>query len=261
MRPEDTHPHGNVPETRHPFDLAALRWGPMTADGRHYPLSSERTLGATAALLRRGRDLVAIYLRRRLEPQFRESIMIAAAGADSSRQCNYAHREWARAEGLPDEELEALEGLDFSALDERRWAAFAWAQYYVRSDLGEVPAAVDANLRQHFDAQERADIELAARTMYWLNQTSNSVDALVARTRHQAIPGSKRTAEFVAILLYVVIVPILLLWLGLRQRRNPVSMVRAMAPFFREFEVRGPQTISGPGVRYAGQVDSAVSPG
>lgn len=261
MRLEDTHPHGNDPENRHPFDLAALRWGPMTVDGRHYPLSSERTLGATAALLRRGRDLMAIYLRRRLEPQFRESIMVAAAGADSSRQCSYAHREWARAEGLPDEDLAALEGLDFAALDERRWAAFAWAQYYVRSDLGEVPAAVDANLRRHFDAQERSDIELAARTMYWLNQTSNSVDALLARMRGHAVRRSTRSAEFVAILLYAVIVPMLFLWLSLRQRRNPLSMVRAMAPFLRKFEERGPGTISGPGVGYVRHDDRTVSPG
>ena len=34
-------------------------------------------------------------------PQFREEIMLAAAGADSSRQCSFAHREWAGPWGSP----------------------------------------------------------------------------------------------------------------------------------------------------------------
>ena len=49
-----------------------------------------------ADLMRQRRRLMAIYLRKRLAPQFRELIMLSAAGADSSRQCSYAHRQWAK---------------------------------------------------------------------------------------------------------------------------------------------------------------------
>ena len=101
--------------------------------------------------------------------------MLAVAGANSCRQCSFAHRQWALAEGLPEAELAALEGLDAESFDERTWAAIAWAQAYARSDFAEVPDAVDANFRQHFSAQEQADIELVARTMYWMNETSNGV--------------------------------------------------------------------------------------
>ena len=70
--------------------------------------------------------------------------MLAVAGADSSRQCSFAHREWARAEGVPEAELAALEGLGFDSLDERKWAAFGWAQAYARSELADAPAAAGA---------------------------------------------------------------------------------------------------------------------
>ena len=190
MEAKDTDPPAASPDARRAAsDPETLRWGSMTVNGRHFPVLGERKYLATLKLLRRRRDLWAIYRRRRLEPRFREEIMLAAAGADSSRQCSFAHREWARAEGLSEEELAALEGLEFDAIDERKWAAFAWAQAYARNDFGDIPVDVAANFRHHFDAQERADIELAARTMYWLNETSNSVDAFLDRVKRELIPG------------------------------------------------------------------------
>ena len=245
-----------------PHDPETLRWGPMRDDGRHFPLIGHRKLGIGAKqVYRRRRDLWAIYGQGRLDPQFREQIMLSAAAADDSRQCSFAHREWARAVGLPEEDLAALEGLDFSKFDDRRWAAFNWAQAYARNDLGEIPADVESNFRHHFDAQERADIELAARSMYWLNETSNTVDAFLARLRREPYPTSSAWIELLAIIVYAVCVPILITWLSLRQRRNPVTVFRAIRPFFREYEGRGPRTISGPGVRYQGTGHDTLSPG
>ena len=225
----------------------AATFGPMTAEGLHHPIIGRRKRGSTAALLRRTRDLWAIYLRRRVDPVFREEIMIAVAGADSSRQCSFAHREWARAVGISEAELAALEGLDIESLDVRTWAAVVWAQAYARSDLGEVPAAIDADFRKHFNAQEQEDIELLAREMYWLNETSNSVDAALTRLRRNPVPGSGVLGELEALVLYALVVPALIVLFAVRQRRNPISIIRGMKPFFREFETRGPDTISGAG--------------
>ena len=231
----------------------AAKWGPMTAHGLHHPIIGQRRKGSTAALLRRTRDLWAIYGRHRLDPVFREEIMLAVAGADSSRQCSFAHREWARAEGISEAELAALEGLDIESLDARTWAAIAWAQAYARSDFADVPDAVEANFRQHFSAQERADIELVARTMYWLNETSNGVDAFLSRLKRDRVQGSTVLSELVALVLYAIAVPFLIVLFGIKQRRNPISILRGMKPFFREFEARGPNTISGPGENFGGQ--------
>jgi AhpD family alkylhydroperoxidase len=232
---------------------AALpEFGSMTAQGRHYPTIAQRKPGSTVALLRRGRDLRAIYLDRRLDPAFREKVMLAVAGANACRQCSFAHREWALAEGVSEAELAALEGLDPEAFDARTWAAIAWVQAYARSDMGEVPDAIDANFRQHFSAQEQADIQLAARTMYWANEISNSLRSGVKRAKRTPVAGSTVPREVEALLLYLVGAPVIVGALCVMRRRNPVSMIRDIRPFFREFERRGPNTISGPGEEFGG---------
>ena len=65
--------------------------------------------------------------------------------------------------------------------------------------------------------------------------------------------------ELEALVLYALVVPFLIVLFGIKQRRNPISILRGMKPFFREFEARGPNTISGPGRISAGsrlRVDS-----
>ena len=226
--------------------------GPVTGHDRHYPTISQRKPGSTVALLKRARDLRAIYLGRRLDPAFREEIMLAVAGANSCRQCSFAHREWALAEGLPEAELAALEGLDAESFDARTWAAIAWAQAYARSDLAEVPDAVDVNFQEHFSAQEQADIQLVARTMYWMNEASNGVRAGLKRVNRTPVPGSTVPRELEALLLYAVGAPLVLVVLSVKQRRNPISLIREIRPFFSVFDSRGPTTISGAGEKFGG---------
>ena len=98
--------------------------------------------------------------------------------------------------------------------------------------------------------------------MYWLNETSNSVDAFLYRVKRELSREARCSRELAALVLYAVVVPFLIVWLSIKQRRNPISMFRAMRPFFREFEARGPNTISGPGVRHrATENDGSQSPG
>ena len=224
----------------------------LPAPDRHYPTISARKRGSTVALLRRARDIGAIYLQRRLDPALREEIMLAVAGANSCRQCSFAHRQWALAEGLPEAELAALEGLDAESFDARTWGAIAWAQAYARSSIATVPEAIDANFRQHFSAQEQADIELVVRVMYWMNETSNGVRAILKRLDGAPVPGSTVPRELQALLLYAIGAPLIIILLSVKQRRNPISLLREIRPFYRVFDTRGPDTISGPGERFGG---------
>lgn len=233
-------------------DTVAAQWGAMTTEGLHHPVIGQRRKGSTRTLLRHVRDYWAIYAKHRVDPVFREEIMLSVAGANSSRQCSFAHREWARAEHISEDELAALESLDTEELDELKLVAFAWAQAYARSDLTEVPADVAATFMRSFSEQERADVELAARTMYWLNETSNGVDAFLLRTRHHPVPGSTRRSEFLALVLYAIAFPLLMILFSIKQPRSPFALMRGIEPFFREFESRGPNTISGPGIHFAG---------
>ena len=225
----------------------------MAAHGLHKPIIEWREFtSSTAALARRAPDLRAIWFGGRLDPAFREEVMLAVAGANSCRQCSFAHREWALAEGLPEAELAELEGLQAESFDARTWAAIAWAQAYARSDFTDVPDVIDANFRRRFSPQEQADIELAVRTMYWLNETSNGVDAFLSRLKRDRVRGSTVLSELVALVLYAIAVPALIVLFSIKQRRNPISILRAMEPFFHEFGARGPHTISGPGQNYSG---------
>lgn len=233
-------------------ETALPEFGSMTTKGRHYPTIASRKPGSTVRLLRRARDLRAIYIDRRLDPAFREEVMLAVAGANSCRQCSFAHRQWALAEGVSEAELAALEALNPDAFDARTWAAIAWVQAYARSDFDEVPDAIDADFRRQFTAQEQADIQLMARTMYWMNEISNGVRAGIKRARRTPVAGSKVPRELEALLLYLVGAPVVVGALCVMRRRNPVSMMREIRPFFREFEQRGPNTISGPGEEYRG---------
>ena len=199
----------------------------------HQPFISQRKPGSTRALLRRWRDLKAIYVNHRLDPVFREEIMLSVADANTCRQCSFAHREWALAEGMSDAELAALEGMDAEYFDGRKLAALYWVHAYASSDFTSVPEVIDADFRQHFDAQEQADIELVARLMYWMNETSNGMDALWFRLKGKPVPGGRASKEFQAALLYILLVPFLLIYLAIRRRHRLIAEIRAHSDLLR----------------------------
>ncbi len=210
---------------------------PGAANDWHHPIIHRRKPKSTRALLRRWRDLKAIYVGKRIEPGFREEIMLSVAAADTSRQCSFAHQEWALAVGVPKAEIAALKARDAAYFDARKWTAFTWAQAAARSDFGHVPDAIDADFRKEFGAQEQSDIELLARLMYWMNETSNGVDAAMGAPHRQAGRG-ERPPGGRSLVVYAFFVPYVIVILSARQKRDPVSLMRGMRPFFREFEQR-----------------------
>ena len=131
-----------------------------------------------------------------------------------------------------------LEGRDAESFDERTWAAVAWVHAVAASDFTDVPEAIEANFREQFSPQEQADIEVVARTMTWMNQVSNTVDAAWARLHGSPVPGSGVLSELEAVVLYGLAVPPLIVWLGVKEGRRPMQVVRSMGPFFREFDAR-----------------------
>jgi AhpD family alkylhydroperoxidase len=212
---------------------------PTAVRARRKPVIGNRKPRSTAALLRRSPDLQAIWLEHRLDPAFREELMVSVAAANSCRHCSYAHREWALIEGLPEDELAALEGRQAESFDARTWAAVAWVHAAAASDFTDVPEAIEANFRAQYSPQEQADIELVARTMTWMNQVSNTVDAAWGRLHGDPVAGSGVLSELEALVLYGLAVPPLIVWMGVKEGRRPMDVVRSMAGFFREFDARG----------------------
>ena len=233
---------------------AAAGFGEASMPGRHKPILGPRKVRAqsTVALARRSRDLKAIWIDHRLDPSFRESIMVAVASANSSRQCSFAHREWALGVGLPEAKLAALEEMDAAAFDTHQWAAIAWAHAAARNGFRHVPEAIDADFRREFTPAEQSDVELVARTMTWMNEVSNTVDAAWLRAKKGPVPESRVANEIRALILYGIAVPPLLVLIGVLERKSPIKLLRSMGPFFREFEARSLQTISDAGKAIGG---------
>ena len=188
---------------------AAAGFGEVSMPGRHKPILGRRKVRAqsTVALAKRMPDLRAIWIGHRLDPSFRETIMVAVASANSSRQCSFAHREWALAAGLPKAELAALEAMDPEPFDAHRWAAIAWVHAAASGGFRHVPEAIDATFRREFTPAEQSDIELVARTMTWMNEVSNTVDAALLRAKKGPVPESRVANEIRALVLYGLAVP------------------------------------------------------
>ena len=174
-------------------------------------------LRESAALTGRWRDLIAVWGRNRLDPRLREEVMLAVAEANACRLCTAAHRRWALAEGVSDEELAALEGHDAERFDRRTWAAIAWAQARTQSDLAPVPAELEAELARHYNEGERADLETVTRAMGVANRSANTFEALLERLRGRPVPGSRIGDELALGGVVALTIPPAAIYLALRR--------------------------------------------
>ena len=142
--------------------------------------------------------------------------MLAVAEANACHWCTLAHRRWALAEGVTDDELAAIEGQDVEHFDRRTWAAIAWAQARTRTDLGPVPDELEAELARHYDESERADLELVTRAMGVANRSANTFDALLDRLRGRPVAGSRVGDELALGSIVAMTIPPVATYLALR---------------------------------------------
>ena len=179
-----------------------------------------KALRETAALAARTPELVAVWGRGRLAPRLREEIMLAVAQANACDLCTLAHRRWALAEGVTDEQLAAIEGQDPKRFDRRTWAAIAWAQARTRADLDPVPEELEVELARHYDERERADLELVTEAMGVANRSANTFDALLERLRGRPVAGSRIGDELALGSIVALSIPPVAAYLGLRRARG-----------------------------------------
>ena len=109
-----------------------------------------------AVVWRRRADVRAIWGGRRLDPAFREQIMVAVAQVNECRYCSFVHQAWASHTGVSNEELTQIEGMNLTDFDRRKWLALAYSRARAEADFGPVAAELAHEFQESFGEQERA---------------------------------------------------------------------------------------------------------
>jgi hypothetical protein len=132
----------------------------------------------------------------------------------------------ARADGVTDTELAALEDDDAEQFDRRTWAALAWVDARTRADLGPVPVEFEDELARHYSPAEREDLDLVTTVMTIANRSANTFDALIARLRGQPVPGSRLLDDLLVGTGVAVSIPPIAGYLALA--RSPRRLMRGL---------------------------------
>jgi AhpD family alkylhydroperoxidase len=179
-----------------------------------------------AALVPRTPDVLSVWIRKRMDPLFREEIMVAVARTNDCRFCNFVHGQWALAEGLTEESLERIGQPGREAQDPKRGLAQDYAQALAAGDFGTVPSELEREMRKHFSKDQRRDIEAVARVMTVANRSANTLDALLSRRKGVPSGHSRLLDEMVIGAGFSLVYPVMMVVLAVMQRRSPVSVYR-----------------------------------
>lgn len=204
-------------------------------DGRRFSQFRKRTysladLGRHVGVLAsHGSDLAAIY-RGRVDPALREQLMLAVAQVNGCKYCTFVHTHWAQLEGVPDEELALLEGLEVADFDRDRWLALSYARALADADFAPQPDFGD-EIASRSGSQARDDIELIARSMTLANLLANTLDAFVSRLRGNPNPDGRCVDEALIASALLAAGPATIVALSARLRMSPVRLVREMLRF------------------------------
>ncbi len=176
----------------------------------------------------RPRSLWSVWVRGDLDPVLREQVMLAVSHANACRYCVVAHHSWALAVGADADALAQLAGLDPEQIDRETQVELAWALARLQAGFGPVDAELERALAARRTPRERTDLDTVVRAMTIANLAGNTFEALLARRRGSAAPGS-RLADELAIggAFAALAVPVSLL-LAVRARTTPLGLARRL---------------------------------
>jgi alkylhydroperoxidase family enzyme len=138
-------------------------------------------LGSVASIATEGTNFYKVWVKRELDPGFRETLMLAVARFNDSRYCSWAHHEWAIIEGVSEGDLAHVERMDRAHLDRKTWLAISFVRELVAADFGPVSKELLKRMRTRYTAREIEEITLVAKVMDALNRGSNTFDAFLSR--------------------------------------------------------------------------------
>ena len=122
----------------------------------------------------------------------REKVMLGVTSINDCRYCEWGHTHWARANGVPLEEVNQILGLQIESLEARNpaeAAAILFAQHYAEHRDQFDPESIE-NLRKHYSDAQVDEILAYVRAITLGNLTGNTVDAFLDRFRSDGQPIS-----------------------------------------------------------------------
>ena len=127
------------------------------------------------------RDLLRAVMRGTgLDPAFRERLMLVVTGVNGCRYCSYAHAREALAEGIVQEEIEALGQGMFAGSPSEEVPALLYAQHWAETD-GDPDPAVRERIEKRYGAKLLERIEIALCVIRVGNLLGNTLDYFLYR--------------------------------------------------------------------------------
>lgn len=208
-----------------------------------------RDLGA---LFPRMTDIWDIYAKRRVDPLFREEIMVAVARTNECRLCTYVHSEWALSAGVSEGDRGEIARPRPSGSDPGKGLAISYAESLASSDFRQVPEGLRREVSNHYGATRCRDIETIARAMTVFNRSFNTVEALFSRMRGQPSGHSRLLDELLIGVAFALLHPVVILMVSLLRRRSPIAVLRGFHAFRLDMDsTEGPAQGKQEGVAYS----------
>jgi AhpD family alkylhydroperoxidase len=177
-----------------------------------------------------------VWVKRELDPGFREELMLAVSRLNDCRYCSWAHHEWASIDGISEEELAHIEQMAPAQFDRRKWLALAFVRELVEARFGPVSADLMRKIEAHYTAREIQNIIVVAKVMDASNLGANTFDALRSRLQGTPAQGSRIFDEVLLTAAFGCVLPPVLIVLSLSSKRSIRELTRRMMDYTKQME-------------------------
>lgn len=181
--------------------------------------------------------LYGILVQKRLDPAFREEIMVAVATLNACKYCNYAHHDFALQAGVSKEDLAQLEGISIDEYDEIKFLAITYARELANRDFGEINQDLERKMKQEYSQIERGDIQTTARIIMLFSLLCNTADAFIERLSGDPVEGSPLIDEMViAGSFFGFILPVVGIYLSVLRKESPLKTMKDFTRFSQQYQ-------------------------
>jgi AhpD family alkylhydroperoxidase len=230
------------PQNQRRIRAAEEKPASRTGGFRERTITPTELAGAMASIATEALTFRKVWIKRQLDPGFRETLMLAVARFNDAKYCSWAHHEWALIEGVRGEELAHVERMEPAHLDRKRWIAICFVRELVAAKFGRVSKKRMKEMRDLYTREEIEEITLVAKVMDVLNRSSNTFEAFVSRLN--GMPSRKGGVIDEAILsaVFCCALPPLFTFFSRSSKLSIDELTRRMIDYSREMEAERART-------------------